>query len=436
MQRLRANLNKQNQKRIPQVSVSIAELEETRSVSPSSDIAGVPSTGNEFDPYACKPRPPSPPSPPTRYQPTLPAPYEPVPYEPVPYQPYSQEADLLQSQSQSQTRPCPVTPIPQYMSSRMTSTSTRTMNPVAEEEPDNVSTTTNHPVVNQYQHPTNNNHSRNQQSDAEKASYKRISNMLNDMYNNDECENSTALDIVSIYLKGQKILYIEAKTLCEKRLNALMLPAIFISAISTLLSVQLKTYEYGGMIVALLSACNSFILSLISYLKLDAKAEAHRTASYKFDKLQSLCEFNSGKILFFENDADLVEEVLTEIETNVKEIKETNQFILPERIRYNFPILYSTNVFSLVKKLQHQEMILSNKLKTIVDKLMIKYKQLEHTNTMWSTNAIDKVEYEEQSELYTTEIQELEKQQNVAIEAIINWPQLLRSVVFQVLESL
>jgi len=397
MQRLRANIDKRNIKRIPQVSVSIAELEETRSgsVLPSNDITTDVTTDEprdlRFTPYVYEPRPASPS---TRYQ------------------PYPQDTDL--SQSQTVLRPCPITPIPQYMSSRMTSTRS---NPV-EEEPDNVSTTTSRPVVTQPQHAGN---SRNQQTDAEKASYKRISNMLNDMYNNDECENSTALDIVSVYLKGQKILYIEAKTLCEKRLNALMLPAIFISAISTLLSVQLKTYQYGGMIVALLSACNSFILSLISYLKLDAKAEAHRTASYKFDKLQSLCEFNSGKILFFENDADLVEEVLTEIETNVKEIKETNQFILPERIRYNFPILYSTNVFSLVKKLQHQEMILSNKLKTIVDKLMIKYKQLEHINTLWSTNAIQKDEYDEQSLRYTIEVQKLEKQQNFAIEAIIEF---------------
>ena len=57
---------------------------------------------------------------------------------------------------------------------------------------------------------------------------------------------STTLDIVTIYLKGQKLLYIEAKTYCEMCLYFLMLPAIFISASCTVLSMALKTYNYGS----------------------------------------------------------------------------------------------------------------------------------------------------------------------------------------------
>jgi hypothetical protein len=39
-------------------------------------------------------------------------------------------------------------------------------------------------------------------------------------------------------------------------------------------------------------------------MKLDAKAEAHKTSSYKYDKLQSECEFFSGKLLFFASKDD------------------------------------------------------------------------------------------------------------------------------------
>ena len=49
------------------------------------------------------------------------------------------------------------------------------------------------------------------------------------------------------------------------------------------------------------------------------------------DKLQSVCEFNSGKLLFFKEDSgtNTAYDILQEIETKVREIKETNQFIIP-----------------------------------------------------------------------------------------------------------
>ena len=201
----------------------------------------------------------------------------------------------------------------------------------------------------------------------QQATFKSVSTIMQEIYNNEASANSMALDILSVYLKGQKILYIEAKSYCEVRLNALMLPAIVISAATTVLGVQLDSYVYGGIIVASLAAVNSCILSLISYLKLDAKAEAHKTAAYKFDKLQSLCEFQSGKVLYFHSEAQEVADVLEHIETQVKEIKEVNQFVLPEQIRRRYPVIYSTNVFSLVKMLQTEEMILTNRLKSAVN---------------------------------------------------------------------
>jgi hypothetical protein len=146
--------------------------------------------------------------------------------------------------------------------------------------------------------------------------------------------SSTICDILAMYLKGQKILYTESKTVCEQRLNFLMLPAIMITAIASILSLVLRDFGYGPTLVSSLNGANAFLLALISYLKLDAKAEAHRTAAYKFDKLQSFMEFNSGRMLFDSKASDNLIPIIEKLENDVRDIKETNQFILPEKIRY------------------------------------------------------------------------------------------------------
>ena len=161
-----------------------------------------------------------------------------------------------------------------------------------------------------------------------------------------------ALHILALYMKGQKVLYMEAKSHCERRLNMLMLPAILNSAVCTVISSALHDWQYGAVLLAGLSAFNSCVLAIISYLKLDAKCEAHRASAFQFERLQSLCEFHAGKFLFGYGQDKLkdFDGVLTEIETKMKEIKDSNQFMLPKTIRNHYSLIYTSNVFMVLRK--------------------------------------------------------------------------------------
>ena len=112
------------------------------------------------------------------------------------------------------------------------------------------------------------------------------------------------MDILATYLKGQKLIYMEAENFCKTRLNRLMFPAIFFSN-SIVLAVALDG-ERGALHLLLPLIGISFLLAVVSYLKLDAEAEAHKITSHQYDKLQSLCEFNRTLLLFTNIDDECI----------------------------------------------------------------------------------------------------------------------------------
>jgi hypothetical protein len=120
---------------------------------------------------------------------------------------------------------------------------------------------------------------------------------------------------------------------------------------------------------------------MITYLKLDAMSESHRISAYKFEKLQTKCEFQSGKTLYssFKGLTTLFEDV----EKNIQEIKEVNQFVIPEMIRYRFPNLYNINIFTEIKKLANEERQIVYELNNVYNLLSdISYKDAS-TNTLY-----------------------------------------------------
>jgi hypothetical protein len=136
-----------------------------------------------------------------------------------------------------------------------------------------------------------------------KLSYNDVKKHVNKYYDLDFTQRySSALDILSSYLRGQKIIYNQARNYTINMLYCFTIPSIIITAFCSVAQSPLEQIIYGKYILASLNGFLTFILSLLSFMKLDAAAQAYKITAHQYDKLQSYVEFQSGKILLFTND--------------------------------------------------------------------------------------------------------------------------------------
>ena len=203
-----------------------------------------------------------------------------------------------------------------------------------------------------------------------KYTFKAVEDHYYNMFIDDATNNSMICDVLALYSRGQKILYTEAKTFCEQRLTVLMLPSIFLTICSGILALSIQHYEHGEIIVSGVNGITAFLLAVVNYLKLDARAESHRGSAYRFDKLQTFLEFSSGKMLFVVQEHTRLEKIIDETETTIRDIKETNQFVIPEHIRKSFPYLTSINVFTEIKRYMIKEQFAIKDARDLINTLV------------------------------------------------------------------
>jgi hypothetical protein len=215
-----------------------------------------------------------------------------------------------------------------------------------------------------------------------KLCYEDIERTLNRYYdNNIDDKYSSEIDILTTYMKGQKNLYIQSKYLVQRKLNCLMIPSLLLSAFITIIGPFIDCNYWSSGFV---SGCNGVIallISLINYLKLESSIEMYLQMANHYDNLETMLELTNSKIMFLRNEEEISRLVLTkikEIENKMGEIKYSNNVLIPEEIKSQFPIICYINIFSFIKKTKIYKKNLIEKLRDVTNEIrFILYKWKE-----------------------------------------------------------
>ena len=169
-------------------------------------------------------------------------------------------------------------------------------------------------------------------------------------YFRDNYYTSLSFDILSVYFRNNKVLYSEAQSYSQFKLNLLMLPAIFLSTSAAVLALVVDDIIYGTLILAIVNGIITFLLTIINYLKLNAEAESHKMKSNEYGKLETQCIMLSGKLLYFEDDDKTqIEMIFNRMYKKLKEIENSHTFMISFKIKRALPNTCNINIFERVK---------------------------------------------------------------------------------------
>ena len=97
---------------------------------------------------------------------------------------------------------------------------------------------------------------------------------------------SSALDILARYLKGQKIIYMEARYYTLFLLYIFTIPSLLITAFCAVGQYQLEEFLWSKYVLSGLNGLLGFLISITTFMKFDASTQAYKITAHQYDKLQ------------------------------------------------------------------------------------------------------------------------------------------------------
>lgn len=220
----------------------------------------------------------------------------------------------------------------------------------------------------------------NKTNHFKKYSKKDIEKTVEKYYNIDDNKFTNELEVLTTYVRGQKNLYIQSKNINQWKLNLLTIPTILVSFFITVLTPFFQCSQFQTIFTSCSNGIVTCLLAFIKYLQLETNTESFFQLANSYDELEISLDLTNSKLIFISDEdkdskKDIILNTIKDTEERIIEIKKKYLLLVPEEIKFLFPIICHMNIFNFIKKMNFQHQSLIEKLKDIKNEInFINYK--------------------------------------------------------------
>ena len=208
-----------------------------------------------------------------------------------------------------------------------------------------------------------------------KLSYKDVEHIISKYYDFDN-NFSNEFNLITTYLKGQKNLFAQSTILNQYILNFYDLLIILLTTGIAIFSPFIYQYTWSVFVFCSVNSLISILYSIVKLLKIETSINTFMVLSNQYDKLQTLTELTTNKLIYIKNKKqknNLIIDKINFIENKLGDLKDTYPILIPNFIKHIFPVISHVNIFVFIKKIQSYKTNLIINLKNVKNEIRYIY---------------------------------------------------------------
>ena len=200
----------------------------------------------------------------------------------------------------------------------------------------------NNGIMNDSNRKSSHHHHRNKR--YKKFTYEDIEQSLSRYYDKNE-KNFTKTELFITYLTGMRTIYIISKNITQFKSYSIAMSTISITICLAVVAPFIKDMYWSAYLISAGNALATILISLSRYFKFDSNSAQYAFMAKQFNKLETRVEYETS----IETPSS---HKMREIESNMMELNEYIQDLIPEEAVQLFPLICRTNILQFIKKIE------------------------------------------------------------------------------------